>query len=76
MNDERREKGNNLAVKIQADDNRYRVEELTKEAELAQKTPESERTPAQKAVIKAADDLDFAYQHGFVDFDDDPAEYR
>ncbi|MFZ2809430.1 MAG: hypothetical protein WAZ60_23850 [Desulfosalsimonadaceae bacterium] len=52
------------------------AEEIAKEATLASKTPESERTPEQKAIIKADADMDFAFQHGWVDFDDDPEEYR
>lgn len=61
---------------VEADSNRWRAEEIAKEATLASKTPESERTPEQKAIIKADADMDFAFQHGWVDFDDDPEEYR
>ena len=60
----------------EAESNRYRATEITKDACEARRTPESERTPAQKAVIKADDDLDFAYQHGYVDFDDDDPRYQ
>jgi hypothetical protein len=59
----------------EAENSRWRAEEIAGEAELAMKTPESERTPEQKAIIKADADLDFAFQHGWVDFDDDPEEY-
>jgi len=59
-----------------AESNRWRAKELAQEAALARKTPESERTPEQKAVIKEDADMDFAFQHGWVDFDDDPEEYR
>jgi hypothetical protein len=60
----------------EAECNRYRAKEIAKEADEARKVPEGERTPEQKAVIKADDDLDFAYQHGYVDFDDDDERYQ
>jgi DNA-directed RNA polymerase beta' subunit len=59
----------------EANSNRYRAAELSKEACDARRVPEGERTPAQKAVIKADDDLEFAYGHGYVDWDDDDPRY-
>lgn len=56
--------------------NEYRRGELAARADQIERNiPESERTPEQKATIKALEDLEFAMQQGY-DYGDDAEPYR